>query len=239
MDSKYSINTAQNVNIEVKIAGIGDRFIALLIDYLVFFGIGIFFYIIIEFAFEDASDGSYIFYAILLFISFLYHFILELVFKGQSFGKKYREIRTVKDNGQEAGPLQYLIRNLIRPIDSIYGVGLIVVFFTKRFQRIGDLAAGTIVIKLDGPIDLEDTVFKEIESDYKPVFNKIEVLKIDEKDIEIIKEVLQKPNDELNWDLVKLMADSMKSKMGITDSKMNNLDFLKSILKEFRYHHLH
>ena len=236
MDSKYNINTTQNVNIQLKIAGVGDRIIALLIDYLIYFAISILIFIISSVFIGNESDSLYVVSAILMFILFLYFFIIEYSFKGQSIGKKYRKIKVVHESGIEANLFQYLIRNLIRPIDSIYGLGLIVVFITKKDQRLGDLAAGTLVIKLDSELKIEDTIHQQYDEEYQPVYSKLDVLKIDNKDIEIIKELLSKSNNDMNWELVELMSNSMRKKMGISDSGMNNLNYLKTLVIEFNYH---
>jgi len=223
MDSKYNINTNQNVNIEVKIAGLGDRVIALFYDTLILIGLGIFFGIMASTLLTRDSNSIYILWAIMGFVAFLFHFIQEWAFRGQSIGKIARNIKVVKTNGVEAGFFHYLIRNLIRPIDSFYGIGLIALFFTKKFQRLGDLAAGTIVIKLDKKVvTLEETIHKEIDDKYEPVYNRLEILKLDSEDIELIKELTNKPNEKINWELIGLLANKLKQKTGISKIEENN-----------------
>jgi len=159
MDSKYNINTDQNVSIELKIAGIGDRVIALIYDSLILIFFGFFIAIIVSIFDNLYSESGYIIWAIFGFVTFLFHFIQEWLFNGQTFGKGIRNIKVVKSNGVNAGFFQYLIRNLIRPIDSIYGLGLIFVFFSKKYQRLGDMAAGTIVIKLEKKVtSIQETI---------------------------------------------------------------------------------
>jgi uncharacterized RDD family membrane protein YckC len=141
MDSKYNINTDQNVAIEVKISGIGDRLIALFFDSLILVGVGISLSIFLSFLNFLSDDFIFAVWAIFGFLAFLYHFIQEWLFKGQTIGKVARNIKVVRSNGTDAGFFQYLIRNLIRPIDSFYGIGLVVLFFNKKYQRLGDMAA--------------------------------------------------------------------------------------------------
>lgn len=239
MDSKYNINTDQNVAIEVKISGIGDRLIALFFDSLILVGVGISLSIFLSFLNFLSNDFIFAVWAIFGFLAFLYHFIQEWLFKGQTIGKVARNIKVVRSNGTDAGFFQYLIRNLIRPIDSFYGIGLVVLFFNKKYQRLGDMAAGTIVIKVDKKVSsLQDTIFKEIDSNYEPKFNRLAVLKLSSKDIELIKELTNKPNNTINWDLVVLLAEKIRKKTGLDNEGLNNKDFLQTLVKDYFYHSL-
>ncbi|NOQ25022.1 MAG: hypothetical protein GQ564_06625 [Bacteroidales bacterium] len=235
MENKYSINTTQNVNLDFEIAGIGDRLIALLIDYLILGGIGVF----IGFATSLVDRQSSWFYMLLVFyglIVFLFHFILELVFHGQSFGKKYRNIQVIHKSGREASFFNYLIRNIIRPIDTFYGIGVLVIFFNTKSQRIGDIAAGTLVIKLEKKANLQNTAFSDINEEYKPTFDKLNVIRLSVQDIELIKEVINHSNLEMNWKLVQLTAEKIKQKAVINSNEMKNLLFLQTIVTDYNYH---
>lgn len=235
MDNKYSINTTQNVSLDFEIAGIGDRLIAILIDYLILGGIGALIGIATS-VIGKHSNMFYVFWVIYGILLFLFHFILELIFQGQSFGKKYRNIKVIHKSGRQASFFNYLIRNIIRPIDSFYAIGVLVIFFNKKSQRIGDIAANTLVVKLENKSDLKSTVFTKIEEEYKPTFDKINVIRINEQDIELIKEVINRSNLEMNWKLVKLTAEKIKEKTSIDSGEMKNLLFLQTIITDYNYH---
>lgn len=83
-----------------------------------------------------------------------YFFTWEVLLQGQSAGKRLFGLRVVHADGTGVGLTASLIRNLLRPIDFLpmgYGVGTIVMFVTRRSQRIGDLAAGTLVVREPEP----------------------------------------------------------------------------------------
>lgn len=84
-------------------------------------------------------------------ISTLYGIVLERLWSGQTVGKRLFHLRVVDERGLALGTKQIIIRNLFRLLDSapliFYLVGGISCFFTQRCQRIGDIAAGTIVVR--------------------------------------------------------------------------------------------
>lgn len=235
MHNKYSINTSQNVTIDFEIAGIGERLIALIIDYLILAAIVIFFFFVASF-FKLDQSGNLVFYVIVSMFLSLYHFILEFAFKGQSFGKKIQNIKVVAKNGQDAGFFQYLLRNVLRVVDLFYFIGVVVVFFTKKNQRLGDLAAGTIVIRFDKQAGFESIALSEIQKEYQPVYDRINVLRLNEQDIELIKEVIDRQGTEMNWSLVKISAEKVQKKTEIERKKENNLEFLQGIVNDFNYY---
>lgn len=69
-----------------------------------------------------------------------------------------------------------------------------------------------------------------------PFIKKNDILKIEEKDIEIIKEILKKSNHDMNWELVEMMANSMRKKMRISESGINYLNFLETLIIDFNYY---
>lgn len=238
MEAKFNINTSQNVNIELKIAGIGDRLIAIIIDYTILSGLGILFTILFT-TFSLNQELQIIVMSIFGFILLLYHFFMEWLFKGQTIGKKYRNIKVIHRSGIEASVFQLLIRNLIRIVDSIYGFGLVIIFFSKRSQRLGDLAAGTIVVKTQNDTKLNDTAFIELDENYIPTFKKLEILKLEEKDMEMIKEIIDRTSENMNWNLVGALSTSIKSKSGITNENMKSLKLLQTVLKDFQFYSFH
>ncbi len=237
MGAKFNINTSQNVNIELKIAGIGDRLVAIIIDSIILGGVALFF--VILFSALSVGEGMQIIaFSILGFVMLLYHFFMEWFFKGQTIGKRYRNIKVIHKSGVEASVFQLLIRNLIRIVDSIYGLGLLVVFLSKKSQRLGDLAAGTLVVKTQRDTSFENTAFVDLDDNYRPTFGKLEILRLEEKDMEMIKEIIERTSENMNWKLVGILAESIKSKSGIEALNMKSLELLQKVLKDFQYYNL-
>jgi len=228
----FKINTSQNVNLETQRAGIGDRLIAFTIDYLILSGL----LILTSFAIDWSNINNltiiYVFMAILLFF---YHFLSEIFLNGQSIGKIFRKLRVVNLKAERASVFQYFIRALLRPIDSVSGVGILVVIVSKKSQRLGDLAAGTMVIRLNPTVTYSDTVFTNIEEDYKPVFDRMPVIRLADKDIELIKLITAKARKDLEFETIGITFEKVISITGI-DTKMIPIDFLETIVKDYNFY---
>jgi len=151
-DSDLIVATPERVSFDYQVAGLATRGIANLLDLLILFGVlaGVYFA-----AFAIAQLGadtvSYLFAVIGGFVVvFGYFWASEAFWRGQTIGKKVFRLRAVGDRGEPMTFLQAGIRNVIRIIDFLpyaYGVGLVVLFVNGRGKRLGDLAAGTIVVK--------------------------------------------------------------------------------------------
>ena len=163
---QLSIRTPELVAIEFPLAGIGSRFVALLIDYLIQ-GAAAFILILIFVLFVSATAGSRPVHssiagspnsgkwaiAIAIAIPFLFQWgyftLFEAFWRGQTPGKRIMRIRIIQQTGRPVGVFESLGRNLTRIIDMLptfYIIGVIVMFLTRRQQRLGDLVAGTLVV---------------------------------------------------------------------------------------------
>ena len=229
---ELSFNTTQNVDIVSNKAGIGDRFIAAILDYLIISGT-----LIISFRLYPALSNVTIYYILTVFIGlvfFFYHFFFEVFMNGQSIGKKYRKIKVIDQSGQNANIGQLFIRALIRPIDLL-GIGLIFIAFTSKSQRIGDLAAGTLVVQLKKDIEMDELAFSDVEPDYQPVYPRTVINNLKPSDIELIKEVLDRKVKRMDYSLVKVIFNKTKEITGITPEN-KAVPFLKDIIKDYNYY---
>lgn len=167
--------TPESVELEFTLAGIGNRALALLVDYSILLIGGLIFWIIFgTFAYQllqylESSNVDYSDLPIwLLAIGFLLSFIFttgyfvgfEVLRQGQTPGKRWAKIRVIRDDGRPIGLAQAVLRSLVQPIDYFLFIGAFLIFFGKREKRIGDWAAGTLVIQenraLKQAIDLSD-----------------------------------------------------------------------------------
>ncbi|HEY0069523.1 MAG TPA: RDD family protein, partial [Chloroflexia bacterium] len=103
---------------------------------------------------EDAGAGLFLVLAILTLVIFLiiwgYFVVFETVWNGQTPGKRAGRLRVIRYNGQPIGAGEAMVRNLVRLVDfmpGFYGIGLLTMFIDKDARRLGDFAAGTIVIR--------------------------------------------------------------------------------------------
>ncbi|GAP97459.1 RDD family protein [Leptolyngbya sp. NIES-2104] len=156
--NRIKIRTPESVELEFTLAGIGNRTIALVVDYLIWgavlIGLLIFWGLLsvqLERYLPNNRSIELWISAISLLISFTvytgYFVIFETLWRGQTPGKRYSKIRVIRDDGQPAGVTQAILRALIRPIDDTFFIGLLLIVLTKREKRLGDLIAGTLVIQ--------------------------------------------------------------------------------------------
>jgi len=147
------IETPENVQLERNLAGIGTRFIACLLDLLVILAVMLIMLIVLLFAgwgayiegmFAEGALMIAVFIAVQFLLLWGYFAFFELWTNGQTPGKKSQKLRVVKDGGGGVTFTEVAIRNLLRVIDL--PAGIFCMFFTKKWQRLGDLAAGTVVI---------------------------------------------------------------------------------------------
>ena len=156
---QLSIETPEQVALEFPVAGIGSRFVALLLDHLIQFGILLVVVLVVIAVMaaagrhgEETMGGKWFLAGVgfLLFLVFWGYFALfEAFWHGQTPGKRVLKLRVIKDTGRQITLFEALARNLLRPIDylpSLYLVGVITMLTNKRSKRLGDLAAGTVVV---------------------------------------------------------------------------------------------
>lgn len=161
-EDRVAIPTPEGVEIELTLAGIGSRFIAALIDNVIkgvvllaviiaLFGLGALF----GSGGGEPSTGSdwiavAIFFVFVFLLWFAYDVAFETLAAGRTPGKRWVGLRVVKVSGSPVGFMASAIRNLLRIVDSLpgaYGVGMICVLVTRLNQRLGDMAAGTVVVR--------------------------------------------------------------------------------------------
>jgi uncharacterized RDD family membrane protein YckC len=167
VDESIYIETPESVTLEADIAGFGSRVLAAFVDYLIIFAVLTVFFCIASDSIRSADDPGLtaaIAILILFAIFTFYHLVFELAWNGQTPGKRALKLRVVQASGMPVTVNGVLIRNLVRVFDffpAFYGVGLISMFVTTHTQRLGDLAARTIVIHERSQLDLA-----EVREDY-------------------------------------------------------------------------
>ena len=231
-----SINTTQNVNLLTEKAGVGRRVLAILLDYVIEGGAVIaFFYFMGTFSFSPSeSYNSFVAVFISLFW-FFYHFLFEVFTEGQSVGKIVTKIRVVRSTGERASIYQYFIRALLRPIDMIFGLGLLVMVFNVRGQRLGDIAADTIVISIDAKVTYQDMIITDIEENYVPLLDRAKIEKLAAKDVELIKQVVSETYRTLDYSMLGLLHTKVLTVLDVK-SEMLPVDFLQRVVKDYNYY---
>ena len=151
-DSDLVVTTPERVSFQFQLAGVGTRAIAQILDLLILAGV------LVGVLFVAAAVGQagldlfgYLVAVIGTFVViFGYFWACEAFWSGQTVGKKVFRLRAVGDRGEPMTFFQAGIRNLVRLVDFLpygYGVGMVVLFLNGNGKRLGDIAAGTIVVK--------------------------------------------------------------------------------------------
>jgi uncharacterized RDD family membrane protein YckC len=158
---KLIIETPEQTSIEFPLAGIGSRFLAVLIDSLIQTAVLIILGLIFVGAglgvrsagFAGSPTAGVWIVAILIFIYFLlmygYFILFESIWNGQTPGKRLTHIRVIKDSGQPITAIDAVGRNLLRIVDQLpfaYGFGVLCAWISPQSKRLGDYVAGTVVV---------------------------------------------------------------------------------------------
>ena len=241
---KIKIATSFNIDLEFETPEIHKRLFAWLIDLSVIMA----YYFIVMNLIEKASslhkhvdnDMPFIYnlsaFYLLFFVPILiYHFASEVIMNGQSIGKKITGIKVIAETGGRPALHQYLIRWLLRPFDFYFFglIGLLTVVNTKKNQRLGDIAAGTLVIITKLKTDINDTVFWELNDQYKPKFK--EVMRLSDRDMNIIKGILNSSRKYNNFEVAARTSDKIRNVLNITDYQ-EPTEFLETILKDYNFY---
>jgi uncharacterized RDD family membrane protein YckC len=159
MDSpdKLTIDTPEQTSLEFPLAGIGSRFLGIAADTAIQVTVGIVLVIATVMILPGlnlfgSSASQWVIAGVIIGIFLLnsaYFAFFEAIWNGQTPGKRYAQLRVMKDDGRPISAYDAIIRNLLRIVDSLpalYGVGLISMLFSKQSKRLGDMVAGTVVV---------------------------------------------------------------------------------------------
>ena len=169
---------------------------------------------------------------------FFYHFIFELFLGGRTPGKLLTRIRVINKDGSPPGIIAYFLRWILFPIDLfpfILGLGAVSIAFSKHHQRLGDLAAGTVIIRKIKPPQLDiEKDFIEFTPGYKPLFNQVELLT--DGQVRLISQFLYTPfNQRMVAIYLQSLSTKVKDLLNI-ESSMDDRAFLEAIVRDYNYY---
>jgi uncharacterized RDD family membrane protein YckC len=165
LDATLDVVTPENIAFEFRLAGPFRRLPALILDTFIKIAVSMGLGVVLMMTIGLVSTGlaRFIFLVMYLVIDWFYGVLFETFLNGQTPGKYVLGLRVLSENGQPINGMQAALRNLFRAADLFLGVvGLSVMALNRRYQRLGDLVAGTIevveerqwltgVAKLDDP----------------------------------------------------------------------------------------
>jgi uncharacterized RDD family membrane protein YckC len=216
-DETLIIETPERVPLHFALASIGNRFLACAFDH--FLQVGVILVAFLLFAwlgsaaglFESVRDAPKWVLALLIVLLFTvwsgYFVLFEWAWNGQTPGKRWLRLRVIREDGRPVTFWEAVARNIVRLFDMspgvFYSVGLISVFVSGRDQRIGDMVAGTVVVReREAQAPTFDQVFSAPTSDaalrrsFKPVPFTADVQALTEGEIEVVEAFLRR-----RWDL--------------------------------------
>ena len=234
---EFQIKTAQNVSIRQNLAGVGQRLLAVLID-MIFLGLFYYFvFYLLSLTHYKNFFSSIAFITVLMLPYFLYYPLLQYWNNGQSLGKQLMKIRIVKTDHSHPKLGDFLIRWILRlfEINIIPGLGLLFILFTDKNQRLGDLAAQTVVISEQHKTTLNHSIFEDLEQTYEPVF--VEAAQLKASDVQLIKSVLIEAKKNDKAEILKRLSTKIESTLGIQKPQnMSTGNFIDTILKDYNYY---
>ncbi|MEH2304124.1 RDD family protein [Nostoc sp.] len=206
--NRITFHTPESVELEFTLAGIGNRALALLIDYTVL-GITLLLFVFtwtvfstqlvnfLEDFFTSLPNLDIWLLAIFFIIAFAiyisYFVFFETLWFGQTPGKRVAKIRVVRDDGRLIGLQQATLRALLRPFDETLFIGAFLIMLGSREKRLGDLAAGTIVIQAETPIASATlTISEQAKELYEQLIQIADLSKLLPDDFAVIREYLQR-----------------------------------------------
>ncbi len=225
-DDTLNIETPENVAFGYHVAGIGSRFLAALIDTLIIIALQIFFTVLglllarlllPEGTLELDTDNPFFAWIIGIFglISFAffwgYYIFFEMLWNGQSPGKRRAKLRVIRVDGTPITLTESIIRNLVRLIDFLpayYGVGVVTMFVNDQSRRLGDLAAGTLVVREEvAPVTLESLAARATEPQlvYRPIAPDLGPLPVEmltPQDLQLLEDFHARRNQLANHDVL-------------------------------------
>lgn len=233
------IITSQYVQIDQTPAGVGERIFARMLDYLIMFlySIGIFYvmdFYNLKFLFRD--DYGMLWAFILCTPVIFYSFLWEIINRGRSPGKMAFGMRVVMRDGTTPTIGAYLMRWMLLLIDTWAWIGIIVILLNKNNQRLGDLAAGTIVIKERDyhRIQISLDEFNYLSRGYKPVYPQAENLSLEQ--VNTINEALVRYDTHRSRRITTL-SGRVKEFLKITPP-VDDETFLRTLTRDYQYYAL-
>ncbi len=225
-NSQVRIDTPENVLLDADVAGFASRALASMVDYLIL-GIALLILTLTVLPSLVRNPNPGITVALTVLIQFIiitfYHLTFEFLWNGQTPGKRAFGLRVVMTNGLPLTTSAALIRNIIRLFDFLplfYGVGLVSLFATKKTQRLGDLAANTIVIREKRDVDLKTLnetkrfVYRYINA-YTQIPPYIQPAQLSEADIELLVNYLSRRDNAPSYDpTARLIGERLARSMG-------------------------
>lgn len=227
------IITGQYVKIMQTPASIGERIAAQLIDWVVMAAYLTLFVVAYDKFGIELSFASEISAAVLPVM--FYTLLCEIFNHGQTIGKRIMKVRVVMKDGTVPSLSAYLLRWVLWLVDGPFlsFLGVVVILVNRHNQRIGDIAAGTMVIRIDSFSRLQVSLdeFQHLSRNYRPVYPQAADLSLEQ--VNSLSKAMQLDNDDPR---IAALAGKVREVLGIqTVHERSDVSFLWQLVRDYQY----
>ncbi len=228
-DEMLNIDTPENVAFGYTVAGIGSRFLAALVDttiivllQLIVVGASAYALSAAKLMNELGAWASAIFGLVAFLLFWGYYIFFEMLWNGQSPGKRWAGLRVIRTDGTPVTLAEAVIRNLVRIIDFLpfgYGLGVVAMFANDQARRLGDLAAGSMVVHDGGEISVQSIAAHghiAIPIDLPWLSPDLPLERLQQEDIQIVEDFLSRRSELANAPfLAEQILTRLYARMGL------------------------
>lgn len=242
-EETLDIQTPENVAFGYQVAGIGSRFLATLADTLI---IGLLQVVVVvsfllvlntldrTFLDDELSPWVIAILGLLLFVFYWgYYIFFEMLWNGQSPGKRWTGLRVIRLDGTPITLSESLIRNLARIVDMLpaaYGIGIVTMFIDRQSRRLGDLAAGTLVVHDRAPVTIQSLSVKRAVNLGMQGLNRVSlegfpIERLTNDDLSLIEDFLLRRDQMTHRDqLAVQILNTLHSRLGLPPPTMSRFE---------------
>jgi len=232
--AEKNIVTGQYVRLRQTPAGVGERMLAQVVDWVIQLAYFFFWMAVVRMTGVSFSVTAVIIVVILPIL--FYCPLCEMLSGGQTFGKWLVKLRVIMADGTLPSPAAYLLRWLMMIVDgpTLGGIGVLVMLLNRNNQRLGDMAAGTLVVKLRSYSKIQVSLdeYDYLTQDYRPAYPQTADLSLEQVDI------IQRALDSDQQERISQLSQKVQQLLGVTRRESNDEFFLRRIVRDYQYYAL-